>query len=256
MSRQTPVPLTADQPGPASAHGSIPSENLWGRVSLLCVVSGSLDAISFLAFGEAFSSVMTGNVVFVGVAAGNGAGRLALSCGVAIVGYIAGVWVGSRLADRDLGVQDVLWPSAVTRTLVVEFVALVSAGVVWLSIGGDPSRDAGLGFLACASLAMGIQGAAVRAVRAPISTTYMTGALTTLVHAMATGRGFSAAESRALFGLVSLFAGAVLGATALHLWRPGALIVPVLALSSVLFLSLRSHRAVPGVTRGWSKGPS
>ena len=43
---------------------------LHALVILLCVISGSLGAISFLALGEAFASVMTGNIVFIGAAAG------------------------------------------------------------------------------------------------------------------------------------------------------------------------------------------
>lgn len=225
---------------------SNPQEGLRVRVGLLCIVSGSLDAISFLAFGEAFASVMTGNVVFVGLAAGNREGWLALSCGTAILGYVIGVAIGSRVVDRRPGVDGMLWPVGVTFALAVELVVIVGASVVWCVVGGEASDGAKLGFLACASVAMGIQGAAVRGIRASISTTYMTGALTALVHAMTRGE-FAAFEARALVGLLSLCGGALIGSLVLDTWRPGALLVPAFALLIVTVLAVRSHRALAHV---------
>ncbi len=69
-------------------------------VTLLCIVSGSLDAISFLALGEAFASVMTGNIVFLGVAVGTRDPHLALSCGIALGGYVVGTAAGSWLVTH------------------------------------------------------------------------------------------------------------------------------------------------------------
>ncbi len=60
------------------------------RVVLLCIASGSLDAVTVLALGEAFASVMTGNIVFLGVAAGTADGSLAVSSVAALSGYVLG----------------------------------------------------------------------------------------------------------------------------------------------------------------------
>src|SRR5919204_1447800 len=62
----------------------------------LTFAAGSVDAVVFLRL-EVFTAVMTGNIVFLGVAIGQGAVRNALRSLVALGAYAAGVLVGSRL---------------------------------------------------------------------------------------------------------------------------------------------------------------
>lgn len=85
-------------------------------VALLCVVSGSVDAITFLRLGEAFASVMTGNIVFLGLAAGTADSRLATFCAVAVGGYVLGVMGGSRLTQRwTVPDEASVWPTKGSR---------------------------------------------------------------------------------------------------------------------------------------------
>lgn len=212
-------------------------------VTLLCIVSGSLDAISFLALGEAFASVMTGNIVFLGVAAGTRDPHLALFCGIAIGGYIVGAAAGSWLVRHwKRSAEVTLWPARVSKTLGVQFGILLVASIVWMCLGGHPPDHLKIVFLVVAAGMMGIQGAAVRQVGVSVSTTYMTGALTTLLEAIVTHRPFSSTESSAVGGLLSLAFGALLGSLALAFLRTVALLVPTLALGAVLTIWLMHYK--------------
>jgi uncharacterized membrane protein YoaK (UPF0700 family) len=64
----------------------------------LTFASGAMDVSSFTRLGSVFTSVMTGNIVLWGLAAARGSLTLASHTAVAIVGYIAGVAGGSRIA--------------------------------------------------------------------------------------------------------------------------------------------------------------
>ncbi len=229
----------------ASSPNKVPVKESSARVplhvvvTLLCITSGSLDAISFLALGEAFSSVMTGNIVFMGVSVGTSDPRLALFCGIAIISYTVGVALGSWLANRWSRANHAsLWPSSVMKTLAVQLALLATAAVIWLALGGRIHGRWDLAFLAVAAGVMGIQGAAVRKIGVPVSTTYMTGALTTLLEALVTGRRLSRTETSAIGGLSALAAGALLGSVVLHVERSLALLVPTLALGAVVTILL------------------
>lgn len=224
----------------ASEAGRLPLHTM---VTLLCILSGSLDAISFLALGEAFASVMTGNIVFIGVAAGTLDSQLAVFCGSAIGGYIMGVLVGGALANRLAStIDERVWPARVTKTLIVQWCALLLANVLWVFLRGEPEVVSKLVLLAVASGVMGFQSAAVRNIGVQVSTTYMTGALTALLEAIVTRRPFKATETSAVGGLIALSLGALLGGLAITFYRPVAFLIPLSSLSVVLLLSFLSGR--------------
>jgi uncharacterized membrane protein YoaK (UPF0700 family) len=64
----------------------------------LTFASGAMNVASFTRLGSVFTSVMTGNIVLWGLAAARGSLTLASHTAVAIVGYVAGVAAGSRIA--------------------------------------------------------------------------------------------------------------------------------------------------------------
>ena len=53
----------------------------------LTVVTGLVDAVSYLALGHVFTANMTGNVVFLGFAAAGGRGLSAPRSGTAVVAF-------------------------------------------------------------------------------------------------------------------------------------------------------------------------
>src|SRR5690348_15197841 len=84
---------------------------------MLTAASGAVDAISFLGLGQVFTAVMTGNMVFLGLAIGRGAFGSAARSAVSIPGYAFGVALGTRLTA---GAPKQLWPRLVTRALRIE----------------------------------------------------------------------------------------------------------------------------------------
>src|SRR5690348_4250046 len=108
-------------------------------VVLLTLTTGAVDAASFLALGNVFGSVITGNMVLLGVAAGAHRPDLAVHSGVALAGYMAGVVIGAPLSAHPNGHGDGgTWPPRVTVTLVAEFGVLCAFSVVWELTRADP----------------------------------------------------------------------------------------------------------------------
>ena len=177
----------------------------------LAITSGATDALSFLALGGAFTSVMTGNLVLLGISIGHPNGALAQQIAVAIVGYIAGCVVGVRIAGIAKP-DDPAWPPAVARALAVEFCLLVFYAAGWWVVGGKPAGALAAGLLGLSALALGIQSATVQRFGVSgLSTTYLTGTLTTLVSRLVTRRR-SRDDSRHLLILAGLIVGAALAA--------------------------------------------
>jgi uncharacterized membrane protein YoaK (UPF0700 family) len=210
----------------------------------LTVVTGATDAISFLGLGAVFSSVMTGNLVLLGLSAGRPDGRLAVRVAIAIVGYALGTVVGSRIAGSPTPGRPT-WPRRVSVALLLEMLAYAGFLAGWEASGAHPSGEAQLVLLAAAVLAMGVQSGAVRAVGVPgLSTTYLTGTLVAVLGELANGRGWG-------WRNVSILAGLIIGAAgggALVVHAPGAapaLPVGVLALVLVASVPLVFRRSTP-----------
>jgi uncharacterized membrane protein YoaK (UPF0700 family) len=156
----------------------MPERRLGALAAVLAVTSGATDAISFLALGGVFSSVMTANMVLLGLSAGKQNGPLALHAGAALTGYIVGAMVASRVTAPS-GRPTERLPTPVFAALVGEAIVLAGVTIGWEIAGAHPSGAAQVALLGGTAAAMGSQSAAVRALRMPgISTTYMTGMLT------------------------------------------------------------------------------
>jgi len=225
-------------------------------LTLMTIGTGSVDATTFLSVGHVFSSVITGNLVLLGISAAGQEPRLALSAGVALGAYAAGVAAGARprTARRS---PDGLWPLAVTVTLAGELVVLCGFSAGWELVH---ARRGGwqvvlIGLLAAA---MGLQSAAVRRL-GTVSTTYLTSTLTSLVAGLVGGEGRDG-SLRSLVLVIAMAAGAAAGTVTLHLAPrltpvavAGPLAVVVLAAT---FLSRLGRRATNrAATRNREDGP-
>jgi len=149
-------------------------------IVVLAFTSGFIDAISFLGLAV-FASVMTGNTVLLGLAIGTGNIPLGLGALVALAGYIGGVVLGTRIVDQGIIPQKV-WPDTVTKAFVIEALVLSMLAIGGFYAGSKPSIPVLYTFVVFASIAMGVQSAAVNALGVSgISTTYITGTWTSLV---------------------------------------------------------------------------
>src|SRR5256885_16877178 len=80
---------------PVPDHGPLP------RLLLgLTVVTGLVDAFSYLTLGHVFVANMTGNVVFFGFALAGVGGVSAVASLLGIVAFVAGAALGGRLARQ------------------------------------------------------------------------------------------------------------------------------------------------------------
>ncbi|MGC4749626.1 YoaK family protein [Micromonospora sp. DT201] len=198
-------------------------------VVVLTFLTGSADAVGFLSLGGAFSSVMTGNMVLLGLSAGRGDAELALTSGCAIVSFIVGVLAGARVAGPAQP-GDPVWPRRVTWALVLELLVFVVFLVVWEVTLGTPDAHVHLALLMLSAAALGVQSSAIQRFGvAGLSSTYLTGTLTSLIAGVAARSPWGSLRPKAQV-LLALMVGAAVGAlVALHLpvVAPALMIVPL-----------------------------
>jgi uncharacterized membrane protein YoaK (UPF0700 family) len=202
-------------------------------VVLLTVTTGAVDAASFLALGHVFGSVITGNLVLLGVAANAAQPGLAAHSGVALAGYMAGVAIGAPIAVHadDHGRT---WPPSVTVTLVVELGVLAAFSIAWELAGAVPHGAVELALVAVLAAAMGLQAAAVRRL-GQMSSTYLTSTLTGLVAGLVTGSKPDGMQ-RSLGVLAAIIAGAAV-ASIIVKTVPGLLPAVILLPLAVVIVS-------------------
>ncbi|WP_211121952.1 YoaK family protein [Streptomyces yatensis] len=198
----------------------------------LTVATGAMDAISFLALGGVFTSVMTANLSLLGMSTASLDASLARDTAVAMAGYI----VGALLSGRIVRGRRPAWRARCALT--VELLALGGLWAAWAAAGGHPSGGRQLWLLAVAALAMGGQSGLVRAVGPPgFSTTYLTGVLTGLLVDVAR-RGTVGRLSMALLG--ALVVGAASGGLLVAHAARAAPALPTGLVALVLLASLTS----------------
>lgn len=212
-------------------QGSDPNDHARARarVALVALTAGtaSLDVTAFLRLGGVFASVMTSNLVFIGIAVVKTEAAFGVRCAVAILSYVVGVGVGSAVAPPS-GRENRLGTRPLSLLLTGELAVLVAYTIWWIAVDARPAGWARLALLGGIALSMGSQSAAARQLGSPnVGTTYLTGTLTSLVSSLA-GRNRPDAESVAV--LVALVAGAAAGA---GLLEAAPITVPLLALAGV-----------------------
>jgi uncharacterized membrane protein YoaK (UPF0700 family) len=209
-------------------HSLTPKHHV--AVMLLAMTSGALDAIGFLGLGGVFASVMTGNVVLLGLSAGTRNGLLAAHAVVAISGYVIGVTAAVRAVGDRSPTSTAGWFTVVNAVLAIEVGLVAMFAIGWELARGKPTTPSQLALIGIAATAMGLQSAAVRVSSgAGLSTTYLTGTLTDVVAALASGRALRL-EWTGVAVLSAALLGAVLAGTAVVELSALAPIIPLVTL--------------------------
>jgi uncharacterized membrane protein YoaK (UPF0700 family) len=169
---------TPTEPG-VSGGADLRWQHRRGFLIGLTAAAGWLDALAFLYLGKVFISFMSGNLLFVGIGAGNGDGGLVLRAGAVLAAFLVGTAIGARITGSQLvpGAQ-----SPLGRTLLIEASLLAAFGVLWLATG-DPADHATmtLALLVVGAAAMGLQAAIALAFHLPnVATVAMTATLAQL----------------------------------------------------------------------------
>jgi uncharacterized membrane protein YoaK (UPF0700 family) len=221
----------------------------WPRQQILTAIaialtfaSGASDVTAFTRLGSVFTSVMTGNIVLLGLAVARASLTLFEHTTVAIAGYIAGVIAGTRVAhvatDDDADTDARVLSAHVTWVLVAELTLLAGFTVGWEVSGAAPAGWAQFALLATLAAAMGMQSTAARDMGlTDVATTYLTGTLTGLVASLARP-GQDTPDSGRRFGvLIGLVAGASLCGLLVATAADGAPLLPLAALIFALVLA-------------------
>ena len=185
----------------------------------LTFAAGSVDAVALLRL-DVFTAVMTGNIVLLGLAVGQGSFANALRSVIALVAYGVGVVVGARIVGAVA--VETHWSPRVTRALALEWVLQAVFLIGWVLSGASPNGTSAGALIALSGVAMGIQAATARALAPGTSTTYVTGTLTGLLSELSALGSISGDRRRRASIVVALALGAVAGAFVLST-------VPVLA---------------------------
>jgi uncharacterized membrane protein YoaK (UPF0700 family) len=219
--------MTKNAGGKAAADGRWRGAVRDSRVVLATVTTGVVNAVAFLFLGKVFSSVITGNLVLLGVSAVSHSSSEAIHSGVGLAGYAAGVAVGAPLAARGKD-QGATWPRSVTTTLTAELCVLAAFCLGWELSDGRPRGGAQLALLVLLAAAMGMQSAAIRRL-GQMSSTYLTSTLTGVVAALTTGT-MPEAIGRSLGAIAAMVVGALAGgllATKAYAWLPLMILLPL-----------------------------
>jgi uncharacterized membrane protein YoaK (UPF0700 family) len=125
--------------------------------------------------------------------------------------------------------------------LFVEAGALAAYAIAWWASGSHPSPWLALCLLVINAFALGIQSSAVLRFGVPgLSTTYLTGTLTTLVHRLVSGHRLRELE-HSVFLLTALVTGAAAAALLLRYAPAAAPVLQLAALALVLGLARLVH---------------
>jgi uncharacterized membrane protein YoaK (UPF0700 family) len=212
----------------------------------LTLVTGLVDATSYLKLGHVFVANMTGNVVFLGFGIA-GAGGISVwasltAIGSFLVGGIGGGRIGARWSsDRGRHL------SATTATELL----LVAGGLVVTAFSphdiGTASRYAVIVLLA---VAMGVQNATARKLAVPdLTTTVLTMTLTGVAADSALAGGPGSRLARRGLSVAAMLVGALIGGLlVLKIDNPAPLALATGLLAVISLITYRAARSAPAWT--------
>ncbi len=185
-----------------------PPQPLVVTLAALTVVSGFLDAVSFLGLGRVFIANMTGNVVLIGFAAAGAPGFSVAASLCALGFFVVGAVVGGRIAQRVLPQRTLLLVVMAMEATLTALAAVVAGTVP--AVGTGWPRFTVIALLA---LSVGARNAAVRRLGVrDMSTTVLTTTMTGLASESWLAGGTNPNAALRLTSVVSQFGGALVGA--------------------------------------------
>jgi uncharacterized membrane protein YoaK (UPF0700 family) len=204
----------------------------------LTVVTGLVDAVSYLRLGRVFVANMTGNVVFVGFSLSSGSGLSLAASVIAIGGFVLGAFIGGRAATlfADQPRQWLVAAFAVEALILAVVAVLAGSGV--LPFGGHGAYVT----VVALAVALGVQNSTVRYLGVPdLTTTVLTLTLVGLAADSALAGGTGAKAPRRLGSVAAMLAGAGAGALLLQVSATAviALAALIVAVVAAVFFTAR-----------------
>jgi uncharacterized membrane protein YoaK (UPF0700 family) len=222
-------------------HGPLPL-----LLIVLTIVTGLVDAVSYLKLGHVFVANMTGNVVLLGLGVG-GASEFSVAVSLVAIGsFLVGALAGGRLGSstgehrgRFLALATYVQVSVVGAAFVVSLASSdVSGGILAYAL------------VVLLAFAMGLQNAAARRLAVPdLTTTVLTLTFTGLAADSHFAGGTNPNIGRRLIATASMFIGALLGAVLIfHVSVSAALAVAV----ALLLINAIAGYRLSSSTAAWT----
>lgn len=219
-------------PGANTRDGPLPL-----LLVLLTVVTGLVDAFSFLVLGHIFVANMTGNVVFIAFALAGAPGFSVPTSVTALVAFFAGALGAGRLGTRLGGDRGrLLWVSSAVQVAFI-FASLLVA----LVSGGSVSGGYLYALAVPLAVSMGVQNATARRLAVPdLTTTVLTLTITGIGADSRIAGGGGSKAGRRVISVASMFGGAAVGALLVLYTRMIYPLVIALCLVAVVGLVVRA----------------
>ena len=210
---------------------------------VLTVVTGLVDAFSYLALGHVFVANATGNVAFLAFALAGAHGFSVPASLLAIAAFAAGALAGGWLINR-LGVNR---GRLLARAATVEAVLAAAALIVALTAQALDGGAARFILIILLGSAMGLQNATARKLAVPdLTTTVLTLTITGMAADSGLAGGRGSKLGRRLPAVLGIFLGGLAGALLVESGRaPLVLVIAPILMVAVAVAAAWLSRADP-----------
>lgn len=227
-------------PAAAAPYGPVPPMLL-----ALTVVSGLVDAFSYLQFYRVFLANITGNVIFLGFAVGGARGFVWWTSSLAIIAFILGAYGAGRLrfAQGTHFARQILIASCIEIGLI---------GVATAIAAGWPGHSDPMIAVLIVPIgaAMGLQNATARSIAIPgLNTTVLTLSLSDMAAESTRAGGRGSHAGRRTVALLAMALGAAIGAVLVTRTRPVYCLVACLVVLIVVAVAAARRRST---TERWA----
>ncbi|MDQ1534046.1 MAG: hypothetical protein QOF28_1807 [Actinomycetota bacterium] len=200
----------------------------------LTIVTGLVDAFSYLLLGRVFVANMTGNVVFLGFAFAGAKGFSIAASLVALAAFVCGALIGGKVGSGLGHHRGHLLAVATSFEALLLGASLVVAAASGEPVGGGYRHP----LIVLLGLSMGIQNATARKLAVPdLTTTVLTLTITGVAADSSIAGGAGSASGRRLVVVAAMLVGALAGAALVlhvHIVAPLAIALVVTALVALI----------------------
>jgi uncharacterized membrane protein YoaK (UPF0700 family) len=210
----------------------------------MTVVTGLVDAVSFLSLGHVFTANMTGNIVFLAFATAHVSGLSIARSSTALLAFLVGAILGGRVMARATADSQVRFAA---QAFLLEVAFLLAASFCGIGYRGDLLKHSFQPFalIALTAFAMGTRNAAVRKLAIPdLTTTVLTLTITGIGADSSLANGNNPRLARRVASVAAMFLGAAWGAVVIHYSISAALWLAT-AISAVCSVVLFRSRPTP-----------
>jgi uncharacterized membrane protein YoaK (UPF0700 family) len=181
----------------------------------MTVVTGLVDAVSFLSLGHVFTANMTGNIVFLSFATAHLPGLSIARSSTALLSFLMGAILGGRVMARASADSQIRFAA---QAFFLEGIFLLVASFCSIGYRGDLEHSfQPFAMIALTALAMGTRNAAVRKLAVPdLTTTVLTLTITGIGADSSLAKGNNPRLARRVAAVAAMFLGAALGAVVIH----------------------------------------